>query len=260
MILVMDVGNTNIKIGLFKDDVLINTWRIATRFQRTADEYGMTLLNIFSTVNVGFSDIKGVIISSVAPSLNYTLEHMCSFYMGIDPIMVGPGVKTGLNIKYTSPQEVGADRIVNAVAAYNLYGGPVIVIDFGTATSFGVVSEKAEFLGGAIAPGIKSSLEALVGGTAKLPRIELVKPDSIINKTTVSNMQAGVIYGFEGMVAYMIKKMKEELGAENCIVVTTGGMSELVSAEAAGIDYVDRALTIKGLKLIYDMNTEEVKK
>ena len=259
MILVMDVGNTNIKIGLFRGNDLVETWRVATDGKRTADEYGMTLLNIFSTVNVGFEDIEGVIISSVAPSLNYTLEHMCKFYMKKRPIMVGPGVKTGLNIKYTSPQEVGADRIVNAVGAYGLYGGPVIVIDFGTATTFGVVSGKGEFLGGAIAPGIKSSLESLVGTTAKLPRIELVKPEKFINKNTISNMQAGLVYGFEGLVAYMVKNIKAELNEENCIVVATGGLSELVSAEVTGINHVDRALTIKGLKLIYDMNTEEVK-
>ena len=259
MILVMDVGNTNIKIGLFKGDELVETWRVATDNKRTADEYGMTLLNIFSTVGVGFDDIEGVIISSVAPMLNYTLEHMCSFYMKKRPIMVGPGVKTGLNIKYTSPQEVGADRIVNAVAAYRLYGGPVIVIDFGTATTFGVVSRNGEFLGGAIAPGIKTSLEALVGKTAKLPRIELAKPDAVINRNTVSNMQAGLVYGFEGLVGYVIKGMKAELNEPNCTVVTTGGLSELVSAEATGINFVDRALTLKGLKIIYDMNAEEVK-
>ena len=259
MILVMDVGNTNIKLGLFKGDDLVETWRVATDGKRTADEYGMTLLNIFSTVGVSFSDIEGVIISSVAPSLNYTLEHMCSFYMNTHPVMVGPGVRSGLNIKYTSPQEVGADRIVNAVAAYKLYGGPVIVIDFGTATTFGVVNEKGEFLGGAIAPGIKSSLEALVGTTAKLPRIELVKPEKVINKNTVSNMQAGLIYGFEGLVGYIIRSMKAELGAKNCKVVVTGGLSELVSAESTGIDHVDRALTLKGLKIIYDMNKEEAK-
>ena len=259
MILVMDVGNTNIKIGLFRGDDLVETWRVATDNKKTADEYGMTLLNIFSTVGVSFEDIEGVIISSVAPMLNYTLEHMCSFYMGKRPVMVGPGVKTGLNIKYTSPQEVGADRIVNAVAAYKLYGGPVIVIDFGTATTFGVVSEKGEFLGGAIAPGIKSSLEALVGKTAKLPRIELVKPEKFINRNTVTNMQAGLVYGFEGLVGYLIRNIKDELGVEKCTVVTTGGLSELVSAEETGIDFVDRALTIKGLKIIYDMNAEEVK-
>ena len=259
MILVMDVGNTNIKIGLFKGEELVETWRVATDGKRTADEYGMTLLNIFSTVGVGFDDIEGVIISSVAPSLNYTLEHTCSFYMGRRPIMVGPGVKTGLNIKYTSPQEVGADRIVNAVAAYNIYGGPVIVIDFGTATTFSVVSANGEFLGGAIAPGIKSSLEALVGTTAKLPRIELVKPEKVVNKNTVTNMQAGLIYGFEGLVAYLVKNIKDEMPDEDFKVVATGGLSELVSAEVTGINFANRALTLRGLKIIYDMNAEEVK-
>ena len=259
MILVMDVGNTNIKIGLYgNDNKLKNTWRIATNFQNTADEYGMTLLNLFTTVGVKFSDIDGIIISSVAPTLNYTLEHTCRYYMK-QPIFVGPGIKTGINIKYTNPAEVGADRIVSAVAAYKLYGGPVIVIDFGTATTFGVVSAQGEFLGGAIAPGIKSSMEAMVNTAAKLPRIELVKPQSVINKTTVSNMQSGVVYGFIGMVDNMIARIKKEINAPDCKVIATGGMSVLVSSEVKAITTIDRALTIKGLKILYDMNVSETK-
>ncbi|MBQ2714295.1 MAG: type III pantothenate kinase, partial [Clostridia bacterium] len=175
----------------------------------------------------------------------------------VTPIMVGPGVKTGINVKYANPSEVGSDRIVNAVAAYNLYGGPCIVIDFGTATTFGVMSESGEFLGGAIAPGVKSSMEALVSKTAKLPRIELTRPDKVINRTTVTNMQSGIIYGFVGMVDYMIRKMKKELNSSDCKVIATGGMGEVLSSELTVINHLDRALTLKGLKIIYDMNTQK---
>lgn len=257
MILAMDVGNTNIKIALFRGDKIERTWRIATNITHTADEYGMTLRSLLSSAEVSFSDIEGVIISSVAPSLNYTLEHMCSYYMGVKPIMVGPGVKTGINVKYANPGEVGADRIVNAVAAYNIYGGPCIVIDFGTATTFGAMSADGEFLGGAIAPGIKSSMEALVNTTAKLPRIELTRPDKVINRTTVTNMQSGIVYGFVGMVDYMIKKMKKELHSTDCKVIATGGMGELLSGELTSITLLDRTLTLKGLKIIYDLNTKQ---
>ncbi|MGN1099085.1 MAG: type III pantothenate kinase [Christensenellales bacterium] len=255
MILVMDAGNTNIKLGLFDGAELIQTWRVATDFQKTADEYGMTFLNLFQTIGIGFADIEGVILSSVAPTVNYTLEHACKYYFNQMPIVVGPGVKTGLNIKYTNPQEVGADRIVNAVGAYRLYGGPSIIIDFGTATTFGVVTENGEFLGGAIAPGIKSSMEALVNTTAKLPRIELVRPEKIINKNTISNMQSGIINGFIGLVDYMIDSIKKELNLTDCKVIATGGLSQLV-VKHTHIDKIDRTLTLKGLKYIYDMNIE----
>lgn len=262
MILVMDVGNTNIKIGLFNGDKLDKTWRVATNISYTADEYGMTLRSLLANVNLEFSDIEGVIISSVAPTLNYTLEHMCSYYMHKKPIMVGPGVKTGIHVKYADPAQVGADRIVNAVSAYNLYGGPCIVIDFGTATTFGVMTENGEFLGGAICPGIKSSMEALVNTTAKLPRIELKRPDKVVNRTTVTNMQSGIIYGFIGMVEYLIKKIKRELKLSECKVIATGGMGEILAKDIQEIDKLDRTLTLKGLKIIYDLNkdqqTEEV--
>ena len=256
MVLVMDVGNTNIKIGLFKDDKLTETWRVATNISHTADEYGMTLKNLLSSVGLDFCDIEGVIISSVAPTLNYTLEHMCSYYMHITPIMVGPGVKTGIHVKYADPAQVGADRIVNAVGAYNLYGGPCIVIDFGTATTFGVMTESGEFLGGAICPGIKSSMEALVNTTAKLPRIELKRPDKVVNRTTVTNMQSGIVYGFIGMVEYLIKKIKKELNFTNCKVIATGGMGQIIAKDIPEIDKLDRTLTLKGLKIIYNLNKD----
>lgn len=257
MLLVIDVGNTNIKIGVFEGSELVNSWRMSVKVNRTADEFGITLLNLFSTQKLTLSDISGIIMSSVSPSLNYTIEHACMYYMNLKPIMVGVGIKTGLNIKYLNPTEVGADRIVNSVAAYKLYGGPCIIVDFGTATTFNVVSEKGEFLGGAIAPGIKSSLESLINNAAKLTRVELIKPANIISKTTVNNIQAGTIYGFTGLVDYIVKKMKEEAGFEKAIVVATGGLSELVNETNDGIiDVTDRFLTLKGLQIIYNMNVK----
>lgn len=255
MLLVIDAGNTNIKLGIFDNDTLVNSWRMSVKVMRTADEMGITMQNLFASRNISFQDIDGIIISSVSPSLNYTLEHACQYYMNIKPMMVGVGIKTGLNIRYNNPQEVGADRIVNSVAAYKLYGGPCIIVDFGTATTFNVVSDKGEFMGGAIAPGIKSSLDSLVQNAAKLTRVELIKPDCIIGKNTVSNMQSGTIYGFTGLVEFIVKRMKEEAGLENARVVATGGLGELINEVNSGIiDVTDRYLTLKGLLIIYNMN------
>ncbi|HOO22931.1 MAG TPA: type III pantothenate kinase [Clostridia bacterium] len=254
MILLMDVGNTNIKLGLSNDTKTIKTWRIATDPLKTADEFGMTLFDLLNQSGYKFSDIEGIIISSVVPSINYTLEHMCTYYIKQKPIVVSPKIKTGLRFEYTE-NTLGADRIVNAVAAYTLYGGPVITVDFGTATTFGMVSADGVFMGGLIAPGIKPSVESLVNTAAKLPRIELVRPATVLGKDTVSNMQSGVIYGFTGLVDYIIKKMKEESGCHNAKVVATGGMSQLVTQNESGIvDIIDRALSLKGLKILYEMN------
>lgn len=255
MLLVIDAGNTNIKLGVFNGEELLTSWRLSVKTARTADEFGISMDSLFTTKGLSFSDIDGIIMSSVSPSINYTLEHACIFYMNIKPIMVGVGIKTGLNIKYTNPQEVGADRIVNSVAAYKLYGGPCIIVDFGTATTFNFVSERGEFVGGAIAPGIKSSLESLYNSTAKLMRVELVRPEKIIGKTTQSNIQSGTIYGFTGLVEYMVRKMKQETGYNNAKVIATGGLSELiVDANDGIIDVVDRYLTLKGLRIIYELN------
>ena len=256
MLLVIDVGNTNIKLGVYDKDTLVESWRLSVKVVRTADEIGILLSNLLGSKNIELKKFDGVIMSSVQPSLNYTIEHACEFYLGKKPIMVGVGIKTGLNIKYSNPQEVGADRIVNSVAAYRLYGGPCIVVDFGTATTFNVISPKGEFLGGCIAPGIITGLEALVNNTAKLPRVEIVKPESIIAKSTVSALQAGMIYGSTGMVKYIVKKLKEESGYDDVKVIATGGLSEVVLNvdEEKIIDVVDRSLTLKGLKIIYDLN------
>ena len=257
MILLMDVGNTNIKIGLANETKTIHTWRIATDTNRTADEFGMVLFDLLKQSGHSFREIEGIIISSVAPSINYTLEHMCSYYMKCKPIMVASNIRlAGVTLDYNK-QELGSDRIVNAVAAYRLYGGPVITVDFGSATTFGAVDADGVFLGGLIAPGIKSSTESLVNTAAKLPRIELVAPKGVIGKNTVDNMQAGIIYGFTGLVEYIVKRMKREPGFADAKVIATGGMSQLVTqTESKIIDVVDRALSLKGLKILYDENAK----
>lgn len=256
MLLVIDIGNTNIKLGVYDEDMLVHSWRMSVKVVRTADEIGIMFANLFNSKSIALDAFDGIIMSSVQPSLNYTIEHACEYYLGKKPLMVGVGIKTGLNIKYNNPQEVGADRIVNSVAAYKLYGGPCIIVDFGTATTFNVVSAKGEFLGGCIAPGIISGLESLVNNTAKLPRVEIVKPETIIAKSTVTSLQAGMVYGYTGLVKYIVEKLKEESGFSGIKVIATGGLSEIViNAESEKIiDVVDRSLTLKGLKLIYDMN------
>ena len=254
MVLALDVGNTNIKIGLFDGDEMIQSWRMATDLVRTADEYGIALMQLLRSGGVEPSQIDGTIVSSVIPQLNYTIEHMRDCYLHTKRLMVGPGITAGLNIQYENPREVGSDRIVNSVCAYNKYGGPVIVVDFGTATTFNAISRDGRFLGGCICPGVKTSVEALVNATAKLPTIELVKPSRIIGKTTVTNMQAGVTYGVVGQVRYILETMKKEMGEKNIKVVATGGLSELVKDEVGLIDVVDRRLSLLGIKMIYDVN------
>jgi pantothenate kinase, type III len=254
MILTMDIGNTNIKTALFDGPDMVKYWRISTNRTYTSDEYGIMLINLFAHEGMKAQDVEGIAISSVVPTINFTIEHMCQNYFDKTPLWVAPGIKTGINIKYENPRELGPDRIANAVAAYELYGGPVIYIDFGTATTFGVVDEKATFLGGCICPGIKLASEALVSGTAKLPRFELNRPPQIIGKTTVTNMQAGLIYGYIGQVNYILRKIKEEMMREDIHVVATGGLAVLISDESKAIDTLDGLLTLKGLRLIYERN------
>ncbi len=258
MILTLDIGNTNIKTALFEGEEMLNYWRISTNRSTTSDEYGMLLNNLFTFHGRKLTDVTGVVMSSVVPTINFTIDHMCRNYFGMEPMLVGPGVKTGINIKYENARELGSDRIANAVAAYHLYGGPCVFIDFGTATSFGVISEKGEFLGGAICPGIKLSSEALVEQTAKLPRFELVRPQSVIGKNTITNMQSGIVYGHVGMVTYLVRKMKEELGAPEAKTIATGGLALLVSGATDAIDVLDGLLTLKGLNIIYEKNSEPV--
>jgi len=254
MIFTMDVGNTNIKTALFDGTEMVKYWRISTSTTYTSDEYGILLHNLFSHSGQHMEDVEGVVISSVVPTINFTLEHMCQNYFHKDPMTVVPGIRTGINIKYENPRELGSDRIANAVAAYDQYGGPCIFIDFGTATSFGVVNEKGAFLGGCICPGIKLASEALVSGAAKLPRFELVRPDAVIGRTTVQNLQAGLFYGYVGQVNYIINKMKQEISNDKAFVVATGGMARLISPESKEIDKLDGLLTLKGLRLIYERN------
>ena len=254
MLLVIDVGNTNIKYGVWCGDNLLASFRVSSRISRTADEYGSVLVNLLSNSGIKKADIDGIIVSSVIPTLNYTICHMCEYFFGISPLMVGPGIKTGLNVKVENPKEVGADRIVNNVAAYKKYGGPVIVIDFGTATTFNVVDKNGAFIGGVIAPGIKTALGGLVSSTAQLPMIELVPPKKVIAKNTETNMQAGIIFGFSGLVDNIVGKIKKELGETSAKVVATGGLGEIIAKETKSIDVVDRTLTLFGLKTIYDLN------
>lgn len=254
MILVMDVGNTNIVLGAYDGKKLLNHWRMGTNREKTADEYGMFMMSLFSNDKIDTSNIEAVIIASVVPPIMYTLEHAIRKYLKKDPILVGPGIKTGINIKYENPREVGADRIVNAVAAIETYGGPVIVVDFGTATTFCAINSKSDYLGGVICPGIKVSLEALFQKAAKLPRIDLVKPESVIGRTTIGNMQSGIIYGYIGQVDYIVKRMKKEMKEDNIKVIATGGLARLIASESETIDEINGHLTLEGLRIIYEKN------
>jgi len=258
MVFVLDVGNSNIKCGLFDDDRLVNSWRIATKLERTADDYGIRMMTFFNHLGRRPDEVEGIIISSVIPSINYTLQHMFTMYFGKKAMMVGPGMKTGINILYDNPKELGTDRIAGAVAAYTLYGGPCIIVDFGTATTFGAVSESGDFLGGAICPGIRISAEALASGAAKLPRVELVKPESVIARHTVAGMQAGIIYGYVGQVDYIIRRMKAEMGGSPR-VIATGGMANVIAQETQEIDEVNSLLTLIGLNILYYKNKKRLR-
>ena len=256
MLLVFDVGNTNMVLGIYENNELTKHWRICTDKEKTSDEYGMLIKNLFEYDNIDIEDIEDVIISSVVPGVMYALEGFCIKYFKKEPKIVGPGIKTGLNIKYDNPKQVGADRIVNAVAGIEKYGYPCIIIDFGTATTFCAISDKGDYLGGTIAPGLKISSEALFQRASKLPRVELVKPGSTICKNTVSAMQSGIIYGYVGLVEKIVDMMKSELKTEDVKVIATGGLAYLISSETKCIDYIDKFLTLDGLKLIYEKNRE----
>ena len=254
MILTLDIGNTNIKVALFEGMDLVQYWRASTNRNMSSDEYGMLLMNLFSHENIAPCQVEGIMISSVVPQINFTIEHMCKTYFGMEPRFIGPGIKTGINIKYENPRELGSDRIANAVAAYELYGGPCITIDFGTATNFGVISAKGEFLGGAICPGLKLAAEALTEHAAKLPRFELTKPENVIGRNTVANMQSGIVYGYIGQINYLVDRMKKEIGEPDAKVIATGGLAVLVAGESNVIDIMDGLLTLKGLYLIHQKN------
>lgn len=253
MILAVDVGNTNIVLGLYQKKELLHHWRLNTNRNATADEYGMLVYNLFSFAGIRLQDIDGVIISSVVPPLMFVLEQLCQKYIHKQPLIVGPGIKTGLNIRIENPREVGADRIVNAVAGIELYGPPLIIVDFGTATTFDYIDEAGQLLGCAIAPGIGISTEALYQRAAKLPRIELVRPKSTVGRNTVSAMQAGIIFGFAGQVDGLVERMRDEFQSKPK-VIATGGLAPLIASESKTIEVVNPLLTLQGLQLIYERN------
>ncbi len=253
MLLVFDIGNSNIVLGTYEGKKLLKHWRISTDRQKTGDEYGMLINNLFRYQGIRMTDIDAIIISSVVPPLVVPIIKMCERYFHIRPLVVGPGIKTGIRLKYENPREIGADRIVNTVGAFEQYGGPLVVIDIGTATTFDVVDAHGDYLGGAIAPGIGISTEALFQRAAKLPRIELVTPKSVICRNTITSMQAGIIFGFVGQIDEIVRRIKAEM-AQEMTVVATGGLARMIAKESKTIDKLDHFLTLTGLRVLYERN------
>ena len=256
MLLTIDIGNTNIKLGIFDGDKLKATWSLATGIHRTSDEYGGVLLNLMERKKISPSKVTGVALCGVVPPLLPTFVELCKRYLASRPLVVEAGVKTGMRIRLDNPREVGPDRVVNAVAAQHLYGKPAIIIDLGTATTFDVVSQKGDYLGGAIAPGILIATEALYTRTAALPRIRLSRPEQVIGKNTISAMQSGIVFGYVGLIEGMIERIEHELGTK-AKVVATGGQAALLAHEIPAIEVVNPDLTLIGLRLIYEMNKEQ---
>ena len=254
MILTMDIGNTNIKIGVFQDKHLLQYWRLATKPTYTSDELGVLVTSLFQNKQVDMKHISGIMLSSVVPTVNFTVEHMCRDYFGLDPVFVAPGVKTGIDIRYENPKELGSDRICNAVGTLSEYGAPAIFIDFGTATTFGVLDREGAFLGGCICPGIRLASDALVSGTAKLPHFELIQPAHVIGKNTIANMQSGIFYGYVGQINYLIDRIRSEMNEPEAQVIATGGFARLIAGESGKITQFDGLLTLKGLNNIYLKN------
>lgn len=254
MILVLDVGNTNITFGVFEGEEMKTTFRMTTKMPRTSDEYGIIINDLLRMNGVDKSDIKGSIVASVVPNVMHSLIGAMNRYLGTEPIIVGPGTKTGIVVKTKNPRELGADRVVDAVAAYEKFGGPILVLDFGTATTYDFVDGQGCLLAGVTAPGIRISAAALTDNAAKLPAFEIKKPDSILAGDTVTSMQAGIMYGQIGQTEYIISKIKEETGCDNMKVVATGGLGRAISKETKMIDFYDPYLTLDGLRRIYEKN------
>lgn len=258
MLLAFDSGNSNTVVGVFQDKKLVASWRLATDANKTADEYGVMCKNLFNLHNIDASSIKRIIISSVVPDLTRSFVEVSKKYFCINPLVVGVGMKTGLKIRYENPKEVGSDRIVNAVAGIEYYGAPLILVDFGTATTFCVINKDEEYLGGAITTGIGIAMDALFSRAAKLPKVDLIAPPQAIGRTTVGAMQSGLVYGYAGLVDHMIRVCAQEIGyrPEDIAVVATGGRSEIICPHCQYVDHLDAQLTLKGLRILADRNKE----
>ncbi|PZC48196.1 MAG: type III pantothenate kinase [Chloroflexi bacterium] len=253
MLLAIDIGNTNVAIGAFEGDQLKATWRLATDPRRLSDQYGLELHGLLPLKGVTISEIEGCALCSVVPTLTPAFEEVCRSLFGVEPLVVGTGTKTGVRVLYDNPRDVGADRIVDAAAAFQLYGGPTIIVDFGTATVFDAVSGQGEYLGGAIAPGILIAAESLVQNTSQLRRVELVRPKRVVGTNTIASLQAGLFYGYVSLVEGMVARFKEDLGSD-ARVVATGGQASLIAQDTEVFDYVNPDLTLLGLRQIYDLN------
>ncbi len=255
MLLAFDIGNTTVAIGLFRGPDLVKSWKIKTDRDKTSDDYGSIMVNLFQAAGFEPRQAEAAIVSSVVPPLTPVIQDVCKDLFGLDALVVGPGLRTGMPILYENPLEVGADRIVASVAAFEKYGGPVIVVDFGTATTFDVVSAKGEYLGGAIAPGIQIAAEALYLKTARLPRIEIRKPKRAIGRTTVSSMQSGLYFGYVGLITNTITEIRRELGAE-ARVIATGGFGGEMLPEVPAIEAYEPDLVLRGLRIVFERNRD----